>query len=108
MWLWGQKKNKDFHPEEIMKKHLSEEEIEKLKDMDNLYAGVTNSIENSINLSSRFTVKGIINEVEEAVEECGNKEKCPVHRKTEELCKECEKCSNSECVNYIRKEKELC
>ena len=90
MWSWGIKKSKDFQPEEIMKKHLSEEEIEKLKSMDDLYLGVTNSIENSINLSSRFTVKGIIDEVEKAVDECGNKQKCPVHKRTEELCSKCE------------------
>lgn len=102
MWFWGQKKTKDFHPHEIMKQHLSDEEIEKLKTMDELYLGVTTSIENSIAISSQFTAKGIIEEVEEAVEECGNKEKCPVHKKTEELCKECEnyeQCSKSCSLN---------
>jgi hypothetical protein len=28
--------------------------------------------------------------VEEAVDECGNKQKCPVHKRTEELCSKCE------------------
>ncbi|HNR65515.1 MAG TPA: hypothetical protein PKJ95_04385 [Atribacterota bacterium] len=54
MWSWGIKKSKDFQPEEIMKKHLSEENLKKLQDMDELYIGVKNSIENSINLSTSF------------------------------------------------------
>ena len=102
MWFWGQKKTKDFHADEIMKKHLSDEEIEKLKTMDELYLGVSNSIENSIAISSQFTAKGIIGEVNEAVEECENKERCPVHKKTEELCKKCDKyeqCSKSCSLN---------
>jgi hypothetical protein len=88
MW-WGKAKSK-LVPDEFLKKHVSEENMKKLQGMDDLYIGVKNSIENSIVLSTSFARDYIFEEVIEAIEECGNRDKCPVNSFVSgELCKEC-------------------
>jgi len=86
---WLKNLVKRINPSDQLKKHLKTEEFDKLQKLPGMYEGVANSINDSIDISNRITARGIIGEVNEAVDECGNK-KCPVNNVTEKICRECE------------------
>lgn len=88
MW-WGKAKSK-LIPDEFLKKHVSEENLKKLQGMDDLYKDVRKTIKDSIHLSSKFAREYIFEEVNEAIDECGNRQNCPVHKTvSKEICQEC-------------------
>jgi hypothetical protein len=85
-----------INPNDQLKKHLKTEEFDKLQKLSDMYIGVTNSINDSIDISNRITAKGIVGQVNDAVSECMNNHKCPVNYITDKICMEC---AEKECLN---------
>lgn len=88
MW-WGKAKSR-LNTEDLIKQNVSEADYEKLKNMEVLYDGVKKSISNGVALAAKFAREFTFDEVSEKIEECGNKDTCPVNSfVTKELCKDC-------------------
>jgi hypothetical protein len=88
MLLWGKKPEgfefKILEPEEIMRKHFSEEDIIKIQSMDAIYSGINDSINTGIENTRNF-IKGVANT-------CPNRN-CPVKSV---LC-DCDQCEEKSC-----------
>jgi hypothetical protein len=78
-----------LNSEEQLRKHLPTEEFNKLQKLPDMYDKVTKSIAKIVESSNKITAIGVADQVNKAVNECGNV-KCPVHHVTEKICRECE------------------